>query len=438
MKDRKLIIFARYPEPGRVKTRLIPALGEEGAASLHQRLTEHTLNWAASLAETDPGLLEIRFDGENQSLMQEWLGPGWEYVHQGEGDLGRRMGRAFEDNFQKDIKQVVLVGTDCPQLTAFHAEMAFEALKKHDLVLIPVYDGGYSLIGLRRMEPALFESIEWGTESVFVATLGRARENGLSVKALKPLHDVDHPGNLPGWERVSNQFLSIIVPTLNEAKHLSQILDHLRQVEHCEVIVVDGGSTDNTIQIAEQSGAKVISTQPGRGRQMNEGAQEASGDIFLFLHADTLLPDDFPTHVRQAMSDPKVAGGAFAWRVLPSTPLLRVTEKTVNWRTKFFQLPYGDQVIFVRASLFHEMGGYADIPLMEDVEFIRRLRKIGELIIIPDPVVTSSRRFMELGPLRTIVLNKLMILGYSLKISPKKLAQIYYKKHKSRQTDSKK
>jgi len=407
---------------------LIPALGEEGAASLHQRLTEHTLNWAASLAETCPGLLEIRFDERNQSMMREWLGPEWEYIHQGEGDLGKRMARGFQANFQRGFRRIVLVGTDSPQLTAFHAQLAFRALIKHDLVLVPMHDGGYSLIGLRRMEPALFESIEWGTESVFDVTVERAQEKGLSVKVLKPLHDVDHPGDLPVWDRISNQFLSIIIPTLNEAEHLSQTLDRLGQDEHREVIVVDGGSTDNTLRIADQSGAKVISTQPGRGKQMNVGAQKALGDIFLFLHADTLLPGNFQTEVRQAMSNPKVAGGAFAWKVSPSTPLLRVTEKTVNWRTKLFRLPYGDQGIFVRASLFHELRGYADIPLMEDVEFIRRLRKVGELIIIPDPVVTSSRRFTELGPLRTTLRNKLVIIGYYLKIPPERLVRRYNRK----------
>jgi rSAM/selenodomain-associated transferase 2/rSAM/selenodomain-associated transferase 1 len=416
---------------------LIPNLGEEGAASLHQRMTEHTLNWAKSLAEKNPGLLEIRFEGGSPPLMREWLGFDREYEPQGEGDLGIKMAVAFQDNFQKDIKRIVLVGTDCPQLTSFHAEMAFQALRKHDLVLVPTYDGGYSLIGLRRMEAALFESMEWGTDSVCDVTVERAQERGLSVRVLRPLHDVDHPGDLPVWDRISNQFLSIIVPAWNEAEYLSQTLEFLGQDEHSEVIVVDGGSTDNTLQIADQSGAKVISSAPNRGRQMNLGAQEASGDILLFVHADTLLPENYARYVRQALSSPDAAGGAFAWKISPPAPFLRITEKTANWRTKFFRLPYGDQGIFVRSSLFHELGGYADIPIMEDYEFVRRLRKVGKLVIIPNPVITSSRRYKELGPFQTTLLNKLMILGYSLKISPEKLARVYYKKRRSRRVEGK-
>jgi rSAM/selenodomain-associated transferase 1 len=135
MGRRRLIIFTRYPEPGKVKTRLIPALGEEGAANLHKKMTEHSVAWAASLSERMPDLLEIRYEGKDQNLMAEWLGSGYSYQTQGGGDLGEKMARAFEENFQKKKKNIVLVGTDCPQMSAFHVKAAFDALKTHDLVL---------------------------------------------------------------------------------------------------------------------------------------------------------------------------------------------------------------------------------------------------------------------------------------------------------------
>jgi rSAM/selenodomain-associated transferase 2/rSAM/selenodomain-associated transferase 1 len=428
MGRRRLIIFTKYPEPGKVKTRLIPALGEEGAASLQKKMTEHSVAWAASLSERMPGLLEIRYDGKDQNLIAEWLGSAYSYQTQGEGDLGEKMARAFDENFQKNIKKIVLVGTDCPQISAFHVKAAFDALKTHDLVLGPTVDGGYCLIGLKQMIPELFASVAWGTETVLNRTLEKAKNAGLSVKCLVPLRDVDIPEDLSVWEKVSNQFLSIVIPTLNEGANLAQTLMKIGRLSHGEVIVSDGESQDNTAEIAEKWGAKVIQSRPNRGRQMNLGAQKASGDILLFLHADTLLPDSYSDLIREAMIDPNVVGGAFAWKVEPSTPFLRYLERNVAWRTKIFRMPYGDQAYFVRASVFQEMGGYADIPLMEDVEFIRRLRKAGKLAFIPQDVVTSPRRYQKRGPVRTALRNKLTLFGYYLRISPDRLAKFYYKK----------
>ena len=143
MSGRRLVIFTRYPEPGKVKTRVIPALGQEGAASLQKAMIEHTLRWAKSLSQKMPDLVEVRFEGGSRRLMEEWLGAGLSYVPQGEGDMGERMAQAFQENFQRKKGKVVLVGTDIPQLTAFHVRIAFKALKRHEMVIGPSVDGGY-------------------------------------------------------------------------------------------------------------------------------------------------------------------------------------------------------------------------------------------------------------------------------------------------------
>ncbi len=428
MARRKLIIFTRYPEPGKVKTRLLTELTAEKATTIHKNLTESTLIWARSFSQKNSDCVEIRYVGGDERQMMGWLGQEFDYVHQGHGDLGRRMSRAFAQNFQKGIKYAILVGTDAPQLTAFHARLAFDSLRGYDVVLVPAEDGGYCLIGLRRMMPTLFDSISWGTHTVFEETLKRAKNQGLSVKVLEPLHDVDLPEDIPIWERVNQKFLSIIIPTLNEEKKISQVLDHLKDLKHGEVIVADGGSRDGTVSRSEEWGAKVISSDPGRGGQLNAGAAQAKGDILLFLHADTLLPKGYAKLVRNAMSDPEIIGGAFLVRFQPSPLLLKFTQRTINWRTKVFKLPYGDQAMFVRASVFRQMGGFANISLMEDVDFIQRLKKCGKLSFIPEPVTTSSRLFIRQGVLRTTLKNKIIYFGYYLGISPERLARMYRKK----------
>jgi hypothetical protein len=425
MPHRKLIIFTRYPEPGKVKTRLLTELTAEQAAILHKNMAEFTLRWAKSFLQKNPDCVEIRYVGGDERQMMGWLGQEFDYVHQGHGDLGRRMVRAFAQNFQKGIKYAILVGTDAPQLTTFHAKLAFDSLKDHDVVLVPAEDGGYCLIGLRRMVPTLFDSISWGTHTVFEETLKRAKNQGLSVKVLEPLQDVDLPEDIAIWERVNQKFLSIIIPTLNEEKKISQVLDHLKVLKHGEVIVADGGSRDRTVSRAEERGAKVACSDPGRGRQLNAGAAQAKGDILLFLHADTLLPEGYTELVRNAMSDPEIIGGAFLIRFQPSSPLLRCTQRTINWRTKVFRLPYGDQALFVRTSVFRQIGGFANIPLMEDVDFVQRLKKYGKLVFIPEPVTTSSRLFIRQGVIRTTLKNKIVFFGYYLGISPERLARMY-------------
>jgi rSAM/selenodomain-associated transferase 2/rSAM/selenodomain-associated transferase 1 len=421
----KLIIFTRYPEPGKVKTRLLTKLTADQAAKLHKEMAEFTLKWARSYFRKKPDSIEIRYEGGDEQRMRSWLGQEFGYSSQGPGNLGDRMIRAFDQNFLKGISHALLVGTDTPQLTACHAKLAYESLKRHDVVLVPTEDGGYCLIGIKRLEPALFDSIEWGTHTVFDETLRKAKELGLSVKALEPLQDVDLPEDVPVWDLVSQKFLSIIIPTLNEEKNISHVLDHLKDLEHGEVIVADGGSRDRTVFIAEEMGVKVISSDPGRGEQLNAGAARAKGDILLFLHADSMLPEEYAALVREAMSDPEIVGGAFSVRFQPLLPLLKITQKTIKWRSKIFKLPFGDQALFVRASIFRQLGGFANIPLMEDVEFVKRLRKCGKLAFIPEPVTTSSRLFIRQGVLQTTLKNKIIFFCYYLGISPERLARMY-------------
>lgn len=219
--------------------------------------------------------------------------------------------------------------------------------------------------------------------------------------------------------------ISVIVPALNEAQGLGATLACIPLTPGDEVIVVDGGSTDDTVAIAQQGGAVVLHSPAGRARQMNCGAQCAHGEVLLFLHADTLLPAAGLEAVRAAMQQPQVVGGAFHLAFLPSTPALRLIAWGANIRTRLGTLPYGDQALFVRRTLFEELGGYADVPLLEDVKLIQALRRKGQLAFLDHSVHTSGRRWLQRGLLTTTLRNTLIIALYFCGVSPATLKRWY-------------
>ena len=434
----RLIVFTRYPEPGRTKTRLIPHLGADAAADLQRRMTEHVVSQIRNLTTTRPGLMEIRYEGGNQQLMEDWLGSDYIYVLQGKGDLGHRMGQAFEAAFVNGAAAAVIIGTDVPGISLEILHQAFNSLQNTDLVLGPATDGGYYLIGLQkdsftRAIPQLFTGIPWGTQSVLTDSLEIAQIIGLKYMLLEKLEDVDRPEDLAVWQKTQETFVStsknakitVIIPTLNEADYIVDTLIHAQHGENMEVIVVDGGSTDTTIDLAKSFDATVIQTKPGRARQMNAGAAAASGSILLFLHADTRLPSRYDEHTRRTMGRSAIAGGAFELRVDSTLSTFRVIERLANWRSHRMQMPYGDQAIFVWASLFHEIGGFREIPIMEDFELMRRLAKQGKIVTLSLPVHTSPRRWLKAGIYKIWLINQLVIVVYLLGIPPVKIGWLY-------------
>lgn len=219
--------------------------------------------------------------------------------------------------------------------------------------------------------------------------------------------------------------ISIIIPTLNEAGTLPQTLATLPAATETEVIVVDGGSVDQTPAVAKALGVRVVGAAPGRSRQLNGGAAAATGSLLLFLHADTRLPQGFDQAIRHTLAQPGVVAGAFRLAINGPDRGLRWVEWGVNVRSRFLQMPYGDQAIFIKAEVFDKLGGFPDLPMMEDFELVRRLRKVGRVAIATSAVLTSDRRWRTLGILRTTLANQAMIAGYFLGINPYKLARWY-------------
>ncbi|MBC8548318.1 MAG: TIGR04283 family arsenosugar biosynthesis glycosyltransferase [Candidatus Brocadiales bacterium] len=209
--------------------------------------------------------------------------------------------------------------------------------------------------------------------------------------------------------------ISIIIPTFNEEETISQCLETVIDIPGIEVIVADGGSTDRTVEIAGQyRDFKVVTSVMGRGVQMNKGAGYASGEILLFLHADCVLPREAFLNVRNAFGSSSFVGGAFKIRLLSDKFLYRIIEKGINLRSKIFKLPYGDQGLFVKRSVFQELGGFREMPNCEDLDFICRLKKHGKIIILDERISSSIRRWENHGILRTSLRNQSLLVSYVL------------------------
>ena len=435
----RLVLFTRYPDPGRAKTRLIPVLGSEGAAAFQRRLTERAAATAIA-AGTRRGLeLEIRYEGGNPALMQRWLEGPFAFRPQGIGDLGWRMQTSFAAAFAEGAERAVLIGSDIPGLHANIILQAFDDLAQHDLVFGPAADGGYYLIGMtaasfRRGTPYLETDVGWGSSQVLTRTLEMAHAARLTCRLLETLADVDRPHDLQAALAAlcsvqDPACLSVIIPALNEEAQLPATLASLSGVPRVEIIVVDGGSSDATLDVARDAGVRTLAAHPPRAIQMNAGAGLTAGDTLLFLHADTRLPRDVVQQVRQTLASARVAAGAFHLAIDGNGIGLRAIERVANWRSRLLQMPYGDQTLFMRRDLFWELGGFPPIPIMEDFELVRRLKRRGRIALAPGRARTSNRRWLRLGAVKTWLINQAIIAGYYAGVPPKRLAVWYREKN---------
>lgn len=218
--------------------------------------------------------------------------------------------------------------------------------------------------------------------------------------------------------------ISVIIPTLNEEKCLEKTILSAKKGD-VEIIVADGGSNDGTVALASKMADKVVSAGQGRGPQMNVGASTAKGDILLFLHADTVLPEIWDRSVIETLHEPLVAGGAFRFSVAEKNLPFRFIAFLVNLRSKYLSLPYGDQAIFVKKDIFEKIGGFREIPIMEDVELVRSIRKYGKIRIAEAPVEISPRRWSMEGWIKTTIRNQILLFFFFLGVPPEKLYRFY-------------
>lgn len=223
--------------------------------------------------------------------------------------------------------------------------------------------------------------------------------------------------------------ISIVIPVLHEAHIINRLIGHLMRLTfdgQLEILVVDGAPSGDSLEAIQAPQVKKIFSAQGRGIQMNAGARKASGDILLFLHADTRLPPNGLVHVVEALRNSSAVGGAFDLSIDSPRTCFRWIEKTASLRSRITRIPYGDQAIFIKRGFFLKLGGFGAFPIMEDVELMRRIRKSGHrILLLPSRVKTSARRWESTGVCRNTLRNWMMLVLFYLGASPERLKRFY-------------
>lgn len=430
-----LILFVKYPEAGRVKTRLAKALGPERAADLYQKLLRRTLGIAADFKlspdnQDDPDLFLFFSPPERKEMLKKTCPGPWKFVSQTDGHLGQRMDAAFRDVFGRRYEQIVLVGSDICDLRVSDITDAFRFLTKGAAVLGPAKDGGFYLIGLTSSFGEVFGFDSWSTPSVFERTVRCLGEAGLTVKMLSERRDIDKAEDLI---HVRNQpFLcdqvSIIVPFVGKAVQLACLIDSIEaQLWPGDEIIMVRGDVFPEMGIGDITpNTRLLSAPRGRGVQLSHGAKSGKGNLYWFLHADTVPPPNFGYHVRKLSLATDAALGCFELSYGTSRFSLQLLARWANFRTRYLGLPYGDQGFFCSREVFERVGGFKKRYLFEDVDFVRACSKLGNIMVIPQPLHASPKKYLMRGIFRTSCKNHFLMFLYLLGMNDRRLYSLYY------------
>ena len=399
MTKEAIIIFTRIPIPNKTKTRLMPCYTGLECAKLHACFLKDIL-MECEKAEKD--IYIFYEDSGTLSVLENIIGNQFPFFAQEGADLGTRMHNAIEKILSQDYKNYVLIGTDIPELKSKTLEDAFLKLKESDVVLGPTYDGGYYLIGGNQSIPEAFDDIEYGNETVIQSTTDHLIKSGYKVILLDKICDVDTPNdvlqlrtrdlqNFTGHYLKNNPKISVIIPIYNESSTIHKLLDEIKKLQDCEIIFVDGGSTDDTLEIIGNNHI-IISSQKGRANQMNAGALASNGNVLFFLHCDSELPPNPIDEIKNVIRTYR--WGCFGIAFHSYSIELLVCRFVSNHRIKDRKVVFGDQGIFIQRDLFFEIGMFPSLPIMEDYQLSLTLKARKEKIgLTKHRIYTSPRRF---------------------------------------------
>lgn len=406
-----LIIFTRLPIKKHTKTRLMPYFSPKKCVSLHKAILNDLSLEIKKLKEVD---IFIYYDvpksfPDDISELVDIFGHMYMYKRQYGSDIGEKMYRAMQEVKELGYGAVVLVGSDIPKLGHTDIKKAFTSLTYHDISLGLTQDGGYYLIGMKEIEQAIFGLKSYGNAGVAQQTMAKIKECNKSFDIIGVRRDVDTKEDILyfrdrlrrdkrlkhthfGKFLIRSKSISIIIPTYNEEKTILKLQSYLyKLIGKCEIIFVDGGSNDKTMDLIDKR-FTLLHAPKGRSAQMNFGAKHSNGDILFFLHADSELPKRSLEQIRKTNADYRAACFGIAFRSL--SPLMFICRYISNHRVFDRKVMFGDQGIFIDRELFFDMGGFPDLPIMEDYELSLRLKKRGiPLGMTKDRIYTSTRRF---------------------------------------------
>ena len=428
--QRLLILFAKTPVAGQVKTRIGAEVGLEQAAKIYETMLETIL--AASSGDSRWQRL-VALTPESDAAW--FAGRNLPFIRQQGQTIGERMGNALNEGFRQGAAQVVVIGSDIPELGSAEIAAAFSRLDTEPAVVGPSIDGGFYLFGATRQVGqqavrVLLAEIPWSTPQVLTSVHSLCRQQSLPLFQLPPKRDIDTYDDWLDYQAASaatDIAVSIIVPTLNEELYLA---DCLRSLEHpcCERIVVDGGSSDNTLQIARQAGVRTLRCPvANRGRQLNAGAAVARGKILLFFHADSRMPTGGIASMLSAMQDPRLIGGGFDLGFFPPEPFYRFLAFGANLFCRMTRMIFGDRGMFLRTDRFCQLGGFPETAIMEDAALSTSMRRAGKIAILPEVVETSARKYANETKLQAMYRTMWAYAAYRLGVSPETIKAGYYR-----------
>ncbi|MEN6438777.1 MAG: TIGR04282 family arsenosugar biosynthesis glycosyltransferase [Syntrophobacter sp.] len=428
-----LLVFMRYPRPGRAKTRLAREIGPERAAATYEKLLRRTLGIVSDFHMRNPDVDAVLFhtpDDPVEQLEDRFRGP-WRFSPQEGAHLGERMKNAFAAAFSLGAEKVVLIGSDTADMELRDLDDAFRTIDDGVAVLGPALDGGFYLIGLNRLCGPPFHSEAWGTADIFSRTARELASAGFRVELVAERADVDRPGDLPLLEddSVLASSLSVIIPTMGSPERLKPLLDHLENQlwPGDEIILVQSCLSGETTVSRRSPGVVHARCPKGRGLQQDFGAKLAEGTLFFFLHDDTVPPPGFPYLIRRACGREDFALGCFSLAFSGDNRLVGLIADWANARSSVFKLPYGDQGLFCRRDTFERVGGFQHKYLLEDVALVRQCRSLGKLTMLPERVYTSPERYLNRGILRASMYNQMIMLLFLLGVDERELYSLYYR-----------